>query len=608
MFCATLSVTSFGAENPTDMTISQRSKIEDKVALLPLGSTKLGGILGERYDASHKNRLLEINENDLLDGFRKRPGVQDWIGEHVGKWLHAAALVTANTQDTQLREKMDRVVKELLATQESDGYLGTYLPQNRMSLVRPHAWDVWIHKYDIIGLLAYYQISGYEPALDASKRAADLLIQTFGPGKKDINLSGEHAGMAPTSVLEPIVLLYRQTGEQKYLDFANTIVDAWETSTGAHVISSLLKDKCVKKVGNAKAYEMLSDLCGLCELYRTTGEKKYLDVALIAWEDIAKNHLYITGTGSTKEHWADHGWLPYAPDDNIGEICVTVTWLQFNLQLYRLLGESRFVDQMERSIYNHMLGAQHPSGEKHCYYMPLKGSKPFKNDLTCCFSSLGRGVALLPEIVYAVSKGKDGDVVDVNLLGGSQSKIKLPSGGTVTLSQKSATAVPDKVEITVSPDSARKLEVRLRIPEWAKSPEVTVNEESVKAKPGAYLSLNRTWKLGDVITLKSEVKPVLVSGDFNTSDRVAIMLGPLVFAADEQSNPSVKPLTDVVIAAKDGALELKPVGTGSDSKFEVSAELSGKPITLVVQPFLTVGADGSPINVWFRKSSSGSLP
>src|SRR5204863_6202889 len=199
-----------------------------------------------------------------------------WIGGHVGKWLHAATLAWANTGDPALKSKLDRVVRNLLATQERDGYLGTYTPDKRFGLYPNADWDVWVHKYDLIGLLTYYRYTGNPAALEGARKVGDLLTRTFGPDRKSIISAGTHVGMAATSVLEPVVLLYRATGDSKYLDFARYIVSAWEEPNGPHIISSLNRFHSVQRVANGKAYEMLSNLVGLCEMYRATGNREYL--------------------------------------------------------------------------------------------------------------------------------------------------------------------------------------------------------------------------------------------------------------------------------------------------------------------------------------------
>ena len=245
----------------------------------------------------------------MLAGYRKRPGNHPWIGEHVGKWLHAATLAWAYTGDAALRAKLDRVAAELIACQEPDGYLGTYLPEKRFGRYEGADWDVWSHKYNLIGLLTYYQYTGNRPALDCCRKMVDLLIATF-PGKKSILAAGTHVGMAATSVLEPIVLLYRFTGDARYLEFAalHREVVGRATWTGHRGVAAA--GKGVNRTANGKAYEMLSNLVGLCELARATGDRGLLDPVLNAWNDIVANRLYITGSASAGEVFRDDHVLP----------------------------------------------------------------------------------------------------------------------------------------------------------------------------------------------------------------------------------------------------------------------------------------------------------
>ena len=115
--------------------------------------------------------------------------------------------------------------------------MGTYVESQRWT-----EWDVWAHKYNLIGLVTYMRYTGNLAPLSACRRMADLLCNTFGdqPGKRDIIRAGQHKGMAPTSVLEPMVLLYRMTGEPRYLEFCKYILRAWEQPNGPKIISTLL--------------------------------------------------------------------------------------------------------------------------------------------------------------------------------------------------------------------------------------------------------------------------------------------------------------------------------------------------------------------------------
>jgi uncharacterized protein len=240
LFFAILICTLAAFVGPEFKSLSVPDQVADRFVPAPYGSQKIGGILGERMRVNLEGRLLQVDEKGIIECFQHRPGAQDWAGEHAGKFLHAAVNTWLYTRDERIKTLMDRIARQMIATQLSDGYLGTYTDDKRWT-----SWDVWVHKYDLIGLLSYYQATGNGPALDASKKVGDLLYRTFGTGsgQKDIIKSGEHMGMAATSVLEPMAYLYRLTGDPKYLEFCNYIVSSWNQPNGPAVFSALRTPK-----------------------------------------------------------------------------------------------------------------------------------------------------------------------------------------------------------------------------------------------------------------------------------------------------------------------------------------------------------------------------
>lgn len=268
-------------------------KVEDVFVPAAAQPQALDGYLGQRMRINIEKRLLRLDLDSILEPFEHRPGRQAWVGEHVGKWLHAASLSWKHTGNPQLRTRIDQTVQRLLVTQLPDGYLGTYVPEKRWT-----QWDVWSHKYNLIGLLSYYRLTGDEASLAACRKIGDLLVDTFGtdPGKLDIvhRTHSTHVGMAAGSVLEPMVMLYRYTGEKSYLNFCHYIVSAWEQEHGPKLISSLLeKEGNVFRTANHKAYEMMSCLVGCLELYRVTGEERLFQAVQLAWHDIFDKRTYI---------------------------------------------------------------------------------------------------------------------------------------------------------------------------------------------------------------------------------------------------------------------------------------------------------------------------
>ena len=504
------------------------SEVADRQDFQLPDRVNLSGWVGCRVAVNESNRLAKLDPDRLLEGYRKRPGRQSWDGEHVGKWLHAATLAWVNTGDPALRQKLDVVAAELVKCQLADGYLGTYLDKDRWT-----EWDVWAHKYNLIGLITYMRFTGNMDPLPACRRMGDLLCATFGdaPGKRDIIRAGHHVGLAPTSVLEPMVLLYRLTGEQRYLEFCDYILRAWEQPNGPKVISTLLTVKRVDKVGNGKAYEMLSCLNGVLEYYRTLGDHRLLEACLNAWQDIVDNRLYLTGASSYGELFHDDFDLPNV--GNVGETCVTVTWLQFNAQLLRLTGEARFADQLERVILNQLMGAQKPDGSAWGYYVEMEGRKPYSSNLEghCCLSSGPRGIALIP--TFAVTTDPDGVVL--NLYDAAVARLSLHDRTPVTVDIEGAFPFEGRLRIRVDSASRKPFMVKLRKPAWCPSTLVRLNGTVLRDPPeiNGYLAITRSWHRHEIIELEFTLQPRLIVGDHLKEGKIALLYGPLVLAADE---------------------------------------------------------------------------
>ncbi|MBI2302310.1 MAG: glycoside hydrolase family 127 protein, partial [Armatimonadetes bacterium] len=330
----------------------------DATQFLPPADVQLSGWLGHRLTTNARERLLKVDEDAVLSGYRRRPGSHPWIGEHVGKFLHATTLAWANSGDPELKAKIDRVAKALIACQEEDGYLGTYSRETRWTQTGATGWDVWSHKYCLFGLLTWWQYTKDAAALDCCRKAGDLLVRTFGPGAGQLNLMerSTHVGMASSSVLQPMVMLYRATGDRRYLDWCRYVVDAWETAPGGpRIVSTLLAGKGVNQTANGKAYEMMSCLTGAVDLSRALrddGKPEESDRLLAAcrhaWDDIAAKRLYITGGTSCDEHFRADGDLPNT--GNVSETCAVVTLEQLSLELFRLAPEARYMDVLEQSV------------------------------------------------------------------------------------------------------------------------------------------------------------------------------------------------------------------------------------------------------------------
>lgn len=569
----------------------------DAAQVLTPSALRLEGWLGARVSLNASRRLLNVETAPLLAGFQHKPGSHPWIGEHVGKWLHAATLAWAYNGDTRLRSKLDSVAADLIAAQESDGYLGTYVPGKRFGLHQDADWDVWSHKYCLVGLLTYYRYTGHKAALRASRKAADLLLATF-PAQRSILAAGTHEGMAATSVLEPMVLLYRITGEARYLRFARYLVQAWDEPGGPGIVKSLLQGRPVNQVSNGKAYEMLANLVGLCELARVTGESPLLEATLKAWQDIVDKRLFVTGSTSQREHFqADHD-MRDTVDYQIAETCVTTTWIQFNLLLLQITGEARFGDELERSFYNHLTAAQHPNGDDWCYYTALDGRKQYDKDITCCHSSGPRALALAPQATYLRARAGQHDVLLISSFESSSATLML-GGQRVTIEQRSEFPYQGRALLTLRMAQAARFALKLRAPTWAQPLHLT----GATLRDGWAEVGERNWKDGDQLKLDFHLASRLHAGEHSQSDRAALAWGPFVLAYEQQANPGLPPPRKLGLftgamaraASQDGALRFEA---------EVDASLPGAAAALQrsakFKTFADAGADQSHLRVWLR--------
>ena len=447
------------------------------------------------------------------------------------------------------------------------------MPQ-RFGLYEGADWDVWTHKYDLLGLLTYYRFVGSHTALDCSVKIGDLLINTFGEGKRSIRSAGTHMGMASTSVLEPMVLLYRATGNQKYLDFARTIVKSWDEKDGPRIIATLQEKRPIDQVGNGKAYEMLSNLVGLCELARATGNISYLDTAKRAWDDVVKHELYITGSASYYEHFHAGDDLPNQMGKNVGETCVTVTWMQLSQQLLRLTGEAKYASEFERSEYNHLAAAQLPDGSAWCYYTSLQGKKPYTTETCCCLSSGPRGMSIIPETTYMTTMVDGVPYVVVNTPETSSATL-LVAGKQVKLELTSDFPMSGRKSLKVTATSPLRFGIKIRHPNG--SLKLSGSIMVLNANDWQVIS-PKIWKTesvdcGTILSLRQ------ITGTGSNEGFTAWTYGPFV------------------LAKRDKRQEMWPWLKGAVTS-QIAPDIAG------LVPFAEVGAKGERYKVWVRTASS----
>jgi DUF1680 family protein len=357
---------------------------------------------------------------------------------------------------------------------------------------------------------------------------------------------------------------------------------------------------------------MMSCYEGLLELYRLTGKKEYKDAVVKTWENIRDNEINIAGSGSAMECWFGGKKLQAFPIYHYQETCVTVTWIKLNQQLLRLTGEAKYADAIEQAWYNALLGAMRPDGSDWAKYTPLSGQRMEGSEqcgmgLNCCVASGPRALFTFP--LTAVMQTGDG--IQVNFFAEGTYALLTPGKQKAEIIQVTDYPVTGKIGLQVSLPKPETLTLKIRIPEWSKQTELTVNGEPVTGiVPGENGAIRREWKSGDHISLELDMRGRIIRLG-NLPENIAIVRGPVVLARDARLGglPIVailSPLTD-----KEGYINLEPAGQNQQGirmlfkavfKPESYKEEGSQPVSLILCDYASAGNtndERSLFRVWF---------
>lgn len=522
--------------------------------------------LGGKIDACIERRVKGQDVNHLVQPFYNKTETRAWQSEFLGKWLLGAVLSYRYTHDPVLLDSIKSGVNGLLGSQLPNGYIGNYSEEAQLQ-----QWDVWGRKYSMLGLLAYYDLTGEKKVLDAARRVADHLMTQVGPGKTNIVTTGNYFGMASSSVLEPIMFLYRRTGDVRYLDFAKYIVAQWETEAGPRLISKAeanvpvadrfphpktMQQSWFSPHNGQKAYEMMSCYEGLLELYKVTNDPRYLSAVEKTVRSIIDTEINVAGSGSAFECWYHGKPQQTRPTYHTMETCVTMTWMKLCQTLLCLTGNPIYADQMETTTYNALLASMKADASQIAKYSPLEGQRhpgeeQCRMHINCCNANGPRGFALLPQ--FAVMQA--GREIFVNLYTGFEAGVAFDKKTKVNLKQQTSYPADGKITIIVESAKPEMFTVSLRIPAWSKENGVSVNGEKLDGVvAGTYYKIGRTWKKGDVITLNLDVRARVVK----ENGYATIVKGPVVLARDTRFADGFVDETARIVE-KDGYVELVPV-------------------------------------------------
>jgi DUF1680 family protein len=575
------------------------NKIKDKIQPLEYSSQSLHpeSLLGRRLDLNTQIGLLKaIDVDSYLLPYRegKRPF---WpSGEYLGKFMQGFSRMYLYTGDPELLEKMQLITRTWVTSQRADGWIGTGKQWG--------PWDVWEHKYTLLGLLEHYELTGDQSALDAANKIGDLYVGEFGSGRRDLMRTGSWA-MGSGSILEPMVYLYRFTGTKKYLNLCSEIIREMESSTGPKLIAILghgsgsvydIMDPVTKWHNGRKGYEMLACLIGLLRMYQLTGESDYLLPAQRAWRDIIENRLYITGTTTTHETFRPTGVLPGESADEVGEGCVSAHWVFLNRILLHISGDTKYADEIEKTLYNHLLASKRPSDGYQAYFTALNGNRPFElQDIwggppPCCLSSVTRSIARTLESMWG--RLSDGGFALMLYNRGNASAMVETEHGSMPVSFDVETDFPSTGDVTVrvSPQKTSEFPVALRVPGWTKRFIAVANGDTKTGTPGQFLIITRRWQSNDEVRINMDMNDRLIGGEQSYPGYFAFQHGPQVLALDgrlsfaalgEVTVDSVRP---VQLSPVPNALPSTWVGTQAYKSDNLQAE--GKAILV---PFSDTG-------------------
>jgi DUF1680 family protein len=332
--------------------------------------------------------------------------------------------------------------------------------------------------------------------------------------------------------------LYQITGYQRYLDFAHQILAGWGDPAGPRVLTVLRESGDVSTIGKGKAYEMMSCFVGLVEYARATGDQNILQLVIQARNQIADSHRYVTGGMSNLEYFWRSGLFPEWTNM---ETCVTFTWIQLNLRLFELTGDSRSLNLVEEAAWNQLLPALSPQGDTWSYFMSMVGPKRFfrswlagvsaENNIfkgapvTCCHTNGQRGLALVP--LYAYTIRADGALA-VNFYGAFNATVHLPSGEKFYVEQRTSFPAGDDIEFIFDSLDDRPYQVHFRVPPWAD--QMMVNQQPVpKDRPTYSLSLQGK----QTVQVHFRLSPRIILCGFEGRGKCSVAFGPLIFALDQ---------------------------------------------------------------------------
>lgn len=465
--------------------------------------------------------------------------------------------------DPKLDLYLDTLIWKIGKAQEPDGYLYTNRTIAEMHGGKGlHKWasikrwgndSIMSHELYNLGHLyeaavAHYQATGKRTLLDIALKSANLLTKEFGwdrckvyPGHQVIEMG--------------LVKLYRVTGERKYLDLARFFLDVrGPDGPQYNQANKKVIDQTVAVGHSVRATYMYS---GMTDIAAIEKDEAYLNAITKIWEDIVCDKMYITGgigASGGNEGFANPFVLPNMTA--YCETCASIGNIFTNHRLFLLYGQSKYIDIIEKTLYNSMLSGVSLSADSFFYPNPLESDGQHNRQkwfgCACCPSNIVRFIPAIPGYIYAV---KDKNLY-VNLFISNDAVISLGKN-KVSVSQKANFPWDGKVELSINPETAGKFSLKIRIPGWAINEAIpgglykfsNLNDETVRLTlngeevemflQDGYVVIERKWKKDDKIEIEFPMPVRTVIADERVKEdagKVALQRGPVIFCAEWPDN------------------------------------------------------------------------
>jgi uncharacterized protein len=476
------------------------------------------------------------------------------------KVLEGASYALTVKPDPKLDAYLDGVIAKIAAAQEPDGYLYT---TRTIDPQHPHEWagkERWVseevlshelynagHLYE--AAVAHYQATGKRSLLDIATKNADLLVRTFGPGKRKIYPGHQIAEMG-------LVKLYRVTGKKEYLDLAKFLLDSRGGGSPYNQADIPVVQQTFAEGHAVRATYMYS---GMADVAAMTGDQAYIHALDRIWENVVDRKIYLTGgigaLGEGEAFGADYE-LPNMTAYN--ETCAAVGNDYWNQRMFLLHGDSKYADIFERTLYNGLISGVSLDGKTYFYPNPLESNGQHSRSpwfgVACCPGNITRFMPSIPGYVYA----EKNDTLFVNLFLSNTAKITLGDGQKLEVRQQTRYPWSGEIKIAIDPEAAGTFTVKTRVPGWARNQaapgdlytfadasdaaaKLRLNGKEIPLNlEDGYATIRREWRKGDVVELDLPMPIRRVRANSRVAadrNRVALQRGPIVYAAEWVDSP-----------------------------------------------------------------------